>query len=672
MTSRSWSGTTFAQTLLAGGAAIALVGGSAWAGGACDTACAPGAVLASDGCGELPKGETDPNGGCNVSVVNPPYDDLGTLTPGNPSVTYCGQVGTVLPDSRDLDWATFTLNEPAFITVTVSHQVLATGLPAPNITVFVRDGSDCATAVTVIALASDACPFVPPTVVLPAGTHTLIITVNAFGDEGPECPVDFVASVSAVFGQFAICGDEAAGSCGEANGTPGCNNFACCELVCADLPFCCDFEWDELCADLAIQPEYCNIFVYNCEPGPGSPPNNCATSALVADLDVTYSFDTTNATTDGPTNEPCDQGKDIWYIVEVDGVGELRIDLVTPLWDSVIGVYDLGATPAFNPEQLPSLFIGCVDPNAAGGEIGILGTTGPGFFLVRISGFQSEFGEGDVTFTFRQFLFNTGGTQPVIFNGGLTNLGFSSGDLGPGLEQRWSAMPFTLGDPGPGQVWRVLSIQAAGFEPAGVVNELLEFKIWSRSNLQSPPTGADPVLVEGAVPFPTPFDIPGNPANEGHEIETDFTLPAGDYWLTVYASNSSGGAQPSNFAWFINAQNAIHILDPVSGDPFQWRSATFPIPGFLATSFAAVQPAEGFDPDALYSCGFRILGNAEKDSGGEPCVGDLNGDGVVNGADLGILLEAWGSSNPAADLNNDGVVNGADLGILLENWGGCP
>jgi len=58
---------------------------------------------------------------------------------------------------------------------------------------------------------------------------------------------------------------------------------------------------------------------------------------------------------------------------------------------------------------------------------------------------------------------------------------------------------------------------------------------------------------------------------------------------------------------------------------------------------------------------------------GEPsdCVGDLNGDGVVNGADLGILLENWGGSG-VGDLNNDGVVNGADLGILLENWGTCP
>ncbi|MBL9147918.1 MAG: hypothetical protein JNM94_04420 [Phycisphaerae bacterium] len=46
---------------------------------------------------------------------------------------------------------------------------------------------------------------------------------------------------------------------------------------------------------------------------------------------------------------------------------------------------------------------------------------------------------------------------------------------------------------------------------------------------------------------------------------------------------------------------------------------------------------------------------------------DLNGDGVVNAADLGILLGAWGTSGPG-DLNGDGVVNAQDLGILLGAW----
>ncbi len=55
---------------------------------------------------------------------------------------------------------------------------------------------------------------------------------------------------------FAVCGncgDPAAGSCYTANGTPGCDNAGCCEIVCAADPFCCNSQWDGLCADAAIK-----------------------------------------------------------------------------------------------------------------------------------------------------------------------------------------------------------------------------------------------------------------------------------------------------------------------------------------------------------------------------------------------------------------------------------
>ena len=48
--------------------------------------------------------------------------------------------------------------------------------------------------------------------------------------------------------------------------------------------------------------------------------------------------------------------------------------------------------------------------------------------------------------------------------------------------------------------------------------------------------------------------------------------------------------------------------------------------------------------------------------------GDLNGDGVVDGADVGLLLALFGSDDPSADLNGDGTVDGADIGLLLANW----
>ena len=54
-----------------------------------------------------------------------------------------------------------------------------------------------------------------------------------------------------------------------------------------------------------------------------------------------------------------------------------------------------------------------------------------------------------------------------------------------------------------------------------------------------------------------------------------------------------------------------------------------------------------------------------------PCPAEINGDGSVDGADLGMLLAAWGSADSASDLDGNGSVGGADLGMLLAAWGGC-
>ncbi|MBX3355411.1 MAG: hypothetical protein KF724_06905 [Phycisphaeraceae bacterium] len=63
-------------------------------------------------------------------------------------------------------------------------------------------------------------------------------------------------------------------------------------------------------------------------------------------------------------------------------------------------------------------------------------------------------------------------------------------------------------------------------------------------------------------------------------------------------------------------------------------------------------------------------GDGIPDGCGRVCVGDLDGNGAVNGADLAIVLGAWGT--PAADLNGDGTTNGADIAVVLGHWGACP
>ena len=55
------------------------------------------------------------------------------------------------------------------------------------------------------------------------------------------------------------------------------------------------------------------------------------------------------------------------------------------------------------------------------------------------------------------------------------------------------------------------------------------------------------------------------------------------------------------------------------------------------------------------------------------CLGDVNNDGQVNGADISVLLGFWGLNGKpvAADINKDGSVDGADLAQLLGSWGPC-
>ncbi|MDE0890144.1 MAG: hypothetical protein OSA40_11885 [Phycisphaerales bacterium] len=52
---------------------------------------------------------------------------------------------------------------------------------------------------------------------------------------------------------------------------------------------------------------------------------------------------------------------------------------------------------------------------------------------------------------------------------------------------------------------------------------------------------------------------------------------------------------------------------------------------------------------------------------------DYDGDGMVAGRDLAIVLSQWGACEQAAscwaDFNFDEVVDAADLALLLLHWG---
>jgi hypothetical protein len=108
---------------------------------------------------------------------------------------------------------------------------------------------------------------------------------------------------------------------------------------------------------------------------------------------------------------------------------------------------------------------------------------------------------------------------------------------------------------------------------------------------------------------------------------------------------SPGGTSDST-SWFDDSGAASTF-----GRPNTW--AACPGTGTVTQSFAA------------------LLGSGCEWSGpSNPA--DLNGDGFVDGNDLGLMLAAWGVCGEAscpADITGDGFVDGNDLGQLLAAWG---
>jgi len=143
-----------------------------------------------------------------------------------------------------------------------------------------------------------------------------------------------------------------------------------------------------------------------------------------------------------------------------------------------------------------------------------------------------------------------------------------------------------------------------------------------------------------------------------------------DCWYHNIDDNSYGfgdDALDEESEWQENKDpNGVYDLDPQFADPANADLA--PAPN------GALRTTVDFDADFIDALG--IAGNPYSGHYGAYQFGgvaDLNGDEAVDGADLGLMLGAWGAC-PAleqpcpADLDFDGAVTGADLGLLLGQW----
>ena len=117
-----------------------------------------------------------------------------------------------------------------------------------------------------------------------------------------------------------------------------------------------------------------------------------------------------------------------------------------------------------------------------------------------------------------------------------------------------------------------------------------------------------------------------------------------------------GLPREGNWNLVFNSDSAEY--DPDFDNAPGWNVTAEPIP-YDGLSHSAIVPIGPYSV-LIYTQGEETLPNIP---------GDLNGDGAVDGADLTMLLGAWGTNNIELDLDGDGTITGADLTILLGNWG---
>lgn len=206
-----------------------------------------------------------------------------------------------------------------------------------------------------------------------------------------------------------------------------------------------------------------------------------------------------------------------------------------------------------------------------------------------------------------QIIWDSGAPHPVIFNGTLTNLGFSSGNLSATQPQRWAVMPFSI--PAGGRT--IHNVDADYFCPAGFEVSDIGYKIFNREGLNVPNQPDYSIVNQG---FLGPHDPAGldDPRIDGvdnflHRFTgLSITLPAGDYWFSIFGDGIGQGNTTgfSNAAWFTGADLVPTALERNG----MWRSSTYPSPGFVEGANAAIQPNGTQDPNDCYNCSYTLYG----------------------------------------------------------------
>ena len=436
---------------------------------------------------------------------------------------------------------------------------------------------------------------------------------------------------------------------------PNCDDIFCTNTVCSFDQFCCDVTWDDSC--VALAEEYCGFTGFDCD----FPPANTTEAELCGE-------DTNGGCNSDPTAFESISAGDIvagtyfvdatadtrdtdWYQFELDTVAVVTWTVWSrvPVDALIINNDCLNlAIISSGAGECPSTLSVCLQPGTYNAFVGA--NTGGGNLPCNLTEYASYVAAleveplaacpgfdqcpgGDLAVSPNSDLtLTTGGIACAAANITTENtyavtMDLAGGDtagsdvtitcMSFGTDNSGSNLPMTVG------IW----LDADGGDPTAPGTDLT--LLGSR----------DTVIAQGAFNLQTAaFDPPICVPADSVIVATIAIDPSTDGFASF-----AGNASPST--------SSTYVLSDSCG----------------LTTFTKLEDI-GF-PDINWAVDLE----ATLGCGGDDCEGDFNDDGIVNGADFGSILAAWGPcSGCPEDLNGDGEVSGADVGLLLSLWGPCP
>ena len=497
------------------------------------------------------------------------------------------------------------------------------------------------------------------------------------------------------------CGGPTCGDCFVSNGSPYCDDAACCEIVCALDPYCCDVTWDGACAGEAV--EFCV-----CEKG-DVPANDECVNAIAIGLGDTRMTNSC-ATPGGPDHASCNDGfvtglgADVWFAYTAEVTSLLTITpVVDPIeeWTTQIAIYEGCACDLISDPPY-----GCAD---LGGSVTVPVAKGV-CYLIRVGGtFGDPSGVGTLTLTSSDL--------PEVCVGGIGDCLQANGS--PGCDQPGCCFNVCQADPDCCDVdWdqACADLAAATCSPLPCVLDTSAANVIEPeacgddtnagcNNVPTDTTDVDPSMFTQIVSGDV---IAGTAWADGGARDTDW------YRINVTAEDDADGDGMVDIHYNIRGElpvvsflivdesNNCQDVDTGQGTTAYSQSCaqvdsgvgTVAAPGEYYI-FAGTGNAGGgaiFDGYPCPAPGAGVIGNqyllciTVVDDGqpavtdcppaGNPCPADLVVDGVVGVKDLLFLLGTWGpcpkKGDCPADLVVDGVVGVKDLLFLLGAWGPCP